>query len=169
MDGTPPSTTEVTGAQPEGISRRRWWFHLCVLAIFPVLPGVLGIVNQDEQRVLLPKSVGGLLKTSGFELLFFGLFFFVAWAASRVRASQLLLRWKGGGMPLVWGFAYSMLLRIVIFLILVAVVGVYLVLTGLHPEKLSQFRPQTEHVVNAGAMIQNPVYFALCLTLVSFV
>lgn len=169
QDGIPPDISEVSGAQPEQVSRPRWWLHLCVLAIFPLLPGVMGIVNRDAQQTLLPKTVGGLLKVSVFELLFFGFFFVLAWLASRVSASQLLLRWKGGGLPLVFGFAYSVLLRMIIVFILIAIAVVYLAATRMHPGDLEKMRPQIDHVVNAGALTQSPLYFALCLTLISFV
>ena len=166
--GIPPIISDVSSNEP-GVSRGRWWVHLCVLALFPIVPGVMGYAFRHKQAPLLPGTVGGLLRVSGVELAFFGTLFAIAWVATRVNAKELLLSWRGGVMPAVLGFGYSLLLRGVILVVVVLAAVALYVATGMHPEKLQQMRPETEHLIKAGAMTQNPVYFVLCLTLISFV
>src|ERR1700758_2836282 len=93
-----PIGGEVAVAEPKpAVARWRWWVHLSVLGIFPLIAGISGVLNRNEEtRTLLPKSVHGLLLVSVYELLEFGVLFGIAWLASRVNGKQLLLKWRGG-------------------------------------------------------------------------
>ena len=166
---TIPIIGDASSVEQRTVSRWRWWLHLTILALFPLLAGVSGILNRDQAVTLLPDSVAGLLRVSVFELIFFGVIFGIAWLASRVNFTQLRLSWRGGGKPLWLGFAYSFALRVAITLVLSAVVIGWMLVTGLHSPGLDHVRPQTEQVVSAAALTQNPLYFALTLTLISFV
>ena len=107
-DELPPIITEAGAHDQPAISRWRWWLHLLVLALFPLLAGVMGILRNDRQGALLPESIKGLLRVSVFELLFFGAIFAIAWLASRANGRQLLLQWRGGGRPIWLGLAYPL-------------------------------------------------------------
>ncbi|HWF19122.1 MAG TPA: hypothetical protein VG754_07635, partial [Verrucomicrobiae bacterium] len=174
--GTPPIISEV-GAETKTVSRGRWWIHLGVLTIFPLVPAVMGLVYRQSHHTILPKTVGGLLGIALFELMFFVLLFGFAWLASRANADQLLLHWRRGVLPVVLGFAYSFALRLAIMVLLVAVVFAWWLLTAIHngfqnginPTDIQQFRPQTEQLINAQALVNSPIYLVICLTLISFV
>jgi membrane protease YdiL (CAAX protease family) len=106
-------------------------------------------------------------------LVVFGLFLGVALWASRAPRDFLLLRWRGGFWPVPQGIAYSVALRVALG-VLLGVLAIILVLTGvISMQKLQDFflanRPDVEAVVDVTALRNNPVYFWLTLTLVSFV
>ncbi|MDB6022875.1 MAG: Abortive infection protein, partial [Pedosphaera sp.] len=165
----PPLMDDAGGAQPKAIPRWRWWLHLVVLALFPLAPGVLGLLKQDRSQPLLPKSVAGLFQVSAEEMLLFGAVFGIAWLCSRANRTQLLLQWRRGIFPVLLGFGYSIALRLIIMMLMVAVIVAWVLIAGLHGKGLDHLRPQTEQLVNAGALTKNPLYLVLCLTLISFV
>lgn len=137
--------------------------------LFPLAYGALGLFRHSAKPTVLPEDVPGLLFTAFFEFSIFIALFACAWFFSRANADQLLLRWRGKGRPVLLGLAYSVMLRIAIMCIALAVMVVWMLLTGAREKDLQSFRPQTEHLINAGAMLTSPVYFTLCLTLISFV
>jgi membrane protease YdiL (CAAX protease family) len=115
----------------------------------------------------------GLLRICGIEMLVFGLFIGLAWLASRASTDDLLLRWRGGVWTIPLGLAYSIGLRLVVAFVII-LLG--LALIGLHlssAQELQRFltanRPDVEAIVDVSALRQDPVYFWLSLTLVSFV
>jgi membrane protease YdiL (CAAX protease family) len=173
----PPIICEVSGPGHKIIPRWRWWIHLCVLTFFPIVPAVMGLFYYTSDQPIMPESVKGLLWISVYELSFFFLLFALSWLASRVNATQLLLRWRGGGMPLLLGFGYSIALRMILMVVMLAAVMGWFVVYGLqhgfqngmHPQNLEKFRSQTEHLISANALVQSPLYLLLCLTLISFV
>src|SRR5262245_34978080 len=90
------------------VARWRWWVHLVLLALYPLLLGLLGyFVRQDGASTLLPRDVRGLFLLSAQELVFFGLLFGAAWLVSRVNGRQLLLHWRGIFRPFFLGFVDS--------------------------------------------------------------
>jgi membrane protease YdiL (CAAX protease family) len=173
----PPILSEI-GKEPEPATppkaRWRWWVHVVVLASFPIYVclGSLRMMSQageHQETRLLPESAAGLVRMTLEGVLIFLIFFVAAWLVSRVTGAQLLLRWRRGGIPLLWGLAYSVGLRI----LLVVVIGVPLVAwkllsgsTALQPDDV---RDRLDHLVRSNAVTDNPVYLALALTLVSFV
>lgn len=115
----------------------------------------------------------GLLLTTGVNLLIFGLIFLLGWIASRASWDDLLCRWRGGILPVPLGIGYSVALRIAVG-VAVAIVSTFLLVTRLVTmEQLRDFytanRPEVETLVDISAMRNNPLYFWLLLTLVSFV
>ncbi|MDB6066340.1 MAG: hypothetical protein JWR26_2548 [Pedosphaera sp.] len=168
-----PIGGEVAVAEPKPvIARWRWWMHLCVLGIFPLIAGVSGFLGRNnDARTLLPKSVPGLLLVSVYELLTFFVLFGIAWLASRVSGKQLLLKWRGGARPFLLGFAYSVGLRVVIMVILFALMISFWLAFGFPAKEAGEggLRPQIEHMVDAKALTENPLYLVLVLTLLSFV
>ena len=171
----PVMVAPVTEAAAPVVRRWRWWVHLLILASFPLSAGLLGVLLSKQPNALLPATVPGLLRVTARELIFFAAIFTVAWVVSRVNRRQLLLQWRGGAMPFVWGAAYSIALRLFIMVLAVTAVVFWLLIKTLLAGGLPQapesnaFRPQIENLVDVQALSANPVYFALMVTLVSFV
>jgi membrane protease YdiL (CAAX protease family) len=154
---------------PPVVGRWGWWIHLLVLGAYPLVIGLAGLMDDPERARILPSTSAGLMLVAGLELGLFGVVFLVAWLGSRAGWEQLYLEWRGGAGPVVRGLGYSILLRLVIGLIVVAVLGVAMGLFGLDREVLEMARPQIEAVVDAEVLREDPVYFALTLSLISFV
>lgn len=72
-------------------------------------------------------------------------------------------------MTLLLGFAYSFCLRIVIMIGLVVFVVPWVLALGAHSESVKQLKPNVGRLINTAALTGDPVYFVLCLTLISFV
>ena len=169
--GPPPLPSVETGAIPR--SPRRWWFHLLVIGVYPPILGLLSVAEGLDRGPILSHSVAGLLKTCGIGMLMFALWFFLGWYASRATRDDLLLRWRGGFWPVPLGLGYSVALRIGIAVVAVVVV---IGLQATHiatPNGLSQLlatdRPPVERLLDVSALRDNPVYFWLATTVVSFV
>ncbi|MEW6302187.1 MAG: CPBP family intramembrane glutamic endopeptidase [Verrucomicrobiota bacterium] len=162
----PPTPPEC----PPAISRTGWWMHLAVLGSYPIVLGIIGHTLKGERTgPILPRDASGLLVMGAVELGIFAVFFLIAWAGSRVTHEQLLLRWRGGVTPVLWGVVYSVALRIGVGIVMAVVFVAGFVLKGVKPEELAeQMRPQTEQLIDARAL-SDPVYFALSLTFLSFV
>jgi membrane protease YdiL (CAAX protease family) len=124
---------------------------------------------------LLPARISSLALVMAEQSVIFTILFVIAWVASRVNRRQLLLPWRGGAMPVVWGVAYSIALRILIVVVATTAVvfwlSVRLALNQGQPEHVNSgaFRPQIEHLINVKALTNDPVYFALMITVASFV
>jgi membrane protease YdiL (CAAX protease family) len=159
------------------VSQWRWWIHLLALTALPVTACVLGILasHHPHRIAMVPVTVRGLLVVTVEQLGFFAVLFAIACAASRVSGRQLLLKWRGGIMPVVWGLAESVALRLLIGVLAATVVVFWMLLKAIlnhgEPPALNEhpFRPQIENLVSLDALTADPVYFALMLTLVSFV
>jgi len=105
-------------------------------------------------------------------MILFGIFFGVAWAASRASRDDLLWRWRGGFLPVPLGIGYSIALRALVALLAGIVVVLLLVVGVFTLESLQEYvttnRPKVETIVDVPAMRQNPLYYWLTLTVVSF-
>ena len=122
---------------------------------------------------MLSRSTGGLLWVCALELLVFGVVFGLACFSSRATRDDLLLRWQGKIRPVLLGAGYSVALRLALAL-LVIVMSIGLVASHvMTPASLKDFfsanRPGVETIIDVAAMRNNPVYFWLTLTVVSFV
>ena len=165
----PPVIGENGGTETEMVVRWRWWLHVILLGILPVIVGVMGYLGRHRTIALLPPTAAGLLQVCLLEMGFFAVVFAVAWLISRANAQQMLLPWRDGVMPLLLGFAGSIALRLLVMVLLMPIAIVWLLLNGKGASQLQQMRPGTEHLLDATALVRSPVYFVLCLTLVSFV
>jgi membrane protease YdiL (CAAX protease family) len=171
-DGPPPlPDAQPTHAAP--INRRRWWIHLLLIIAYLVLTGLVGWERKAEHIPALSHTHGGLLVACAINLAIFALVFGLALISSQASRDDLLLRWRGGFWPVPLGVGYSVALRLALGFIM-AVLGVALVVTHIMTlESLRNFvtanRPEVEALVDISAMRQNPLYFWLTLTLVSFV
>ena len=155
------------------VSRRRWWIHLLLLTAYLLLVGALGLLRQHSRHPALSHSTGGLLWVCGREAVIFGLVFGLAWLASRATREDLLLRWRGVVLPVVLGAGYSVALRLALAFMMFLAAVVLLCTHVLTLDSLGHFvqanRPDVENLVDVAALRQNPAYYWLSLTVVSFV
>jgi membrane protease YdiL (CAAX protease family) len=158
----------------QGVSGNRrswgWWIHLLLLTAYPVVLGIAGYLKvRGSHRPILPGSAGPLLLGAGLEICLFAVIFALACFASGARANDLLLQWRGSVRPVLLGFAYSIGLRLMIMaMVVVAVIAAALV--GVDMAALKQtVTPEIRNIVSANALVNDPLYLALMLTVVSFV
>ena len=163
----PVSTTKPA------VNRKRWWIHLILITGYILAAGLSGLRRRGTHTAALTQTVGGLLSFCALQLLVFGLIFGLACLASRPTRDDLLLRWRGKMMPLLLGVGYSVALRVVVALVVIAIAIGLIVTQVMTPDSLKDFaasnRPDVEAIVNVDAMRNNPVYYWLTLTVVSLV
>jgi membrane protease YdiL (CAAX protease family) len=167
MESIPPHIDE-----PKPISRWRWWIHLVLITSYIFVVAVIGLARNKSHQPALTRTASGLLFICTMELLSFGFVFGMAWLASRASLDDLLLRWRAHVMPVLLGAAYSVGLRIALGMV-TALVAVVLLATHLMTmDSLQDFfvknRPGIENAVDIASLRDNPAYFWLTLTLVSF-
>jgi membrane protease YdiL (CAAX protease family) len=173
-DGPPP-VPDPQSAGAVSINRRRWWIHLFLISAYILLVGLVGREHSGAHAHIpaLSHTVRGLLIECTIGLLFFALVLGLALAVSRASRDDLLLRWRHGFWPVPLGIGYSVALRLAVGIIMMAA-GVALIVTHvMTAQSLREFaaanRPDVEAIVDISAMRQNPLYFWLTLTMVSFV
>lgn len=170
---SPPAGPPPAGDAP--LYRRGWWLHLILLSAYILLIGLMGREHHEAHtRVpVLSHTAGGLLVVCGLELLIFAAVLGLALMASRASTDELLWRWRRGFWPVPLGVGYSIAIRLAVFMItMVTVVGLMAthVVTAQSLQKfLAVNRPNLETIVDVSAMRQDPLYFWLTLTVVSFV
>ncbi|MDP9004995.1 MAG: hypothetical protein M3N12_09440 [Verrucomicrobiota bacterium] len=101
--------------------RWRWWIHLVLIGGYPLL----GMTLRSAVIVRGPAlsgNVRGLLLVCAFELLLFSLIFGLGWLASRAAPEELLFRWRPGWWVVPLGIAYSVAIRLVLFVVIVVAV-----------------------------------------------
>jgi membrane protease YdiL (CAAX protease family) len=155
------------------VSRGRWRIHLFLITAYILAVGFLGLGRRGTHAAVLSRTAGGLLLVCVLELLAFGFIFGLACFASRATRGDLLLRWQGKLKPVLWGAGYSVALRLAVALLVIAM-GIGLIASHIMtPDSLKAFvstnRPSVETLVDVAAMRNDPVYFWLTLTVVSFV
>lgn len=169
--GEPPPVPPIIQIAP--VARWRWWIHLVVIGIYPLLIGVLALVLGKGRGAALTDSAKGLLIVCAEQMAIFGVFLAVAWWASKASRDDFLLRWRGGIWPVPLGIGYSVALRMAVGILAGMVVAVLLVAGVFTLESLQAYvmanRPDVESVVDVPALRREPLYFWLTLTLVSFV
>jgi membrane protease YdiL (CAAX protease family) len=165
---TPPEFTSPPEAP--SISRPRWWIFLLLLTAYPLSVGLISAGSADgNSEPILPRTARGVFLLGGVELVIFGVVFAMAWLASRASAEELCLKWRDGLWPLLRGFGYSIALRIFIGIVAAAAILVARALFGAGEAELKRAMPRVEAMVDAKALTQDPLYFCLMLTFVSFV
>ncbi|HEX8898078.1 MAG TPA: hypothetical protein VF751_05230, partial [Chthoniobacterales bacterium] len=155
-------------------ARWRWWIHLLLIGIYPALGLLVGVgKGHFTHGPALSGDVRGLLSFCGLELLIFVLFFAAAWLISRASREQLMLVWRPGWWVAPLGVVYSIALRIALVMVAVFIIAVLAATRTVTPEKVQQYmsanRPDVEVAVSISAMRDNPTYYWLTITLVSFV
>jgi membrane protease YdiL (CAAX protease family) len=171
-DGPPPlPEAPPAGALPT--NRRRWWIHLFLISAYLALVGVIGLGRSGTQMPALSHTYRGLLFVCSIELFIFALVLGLAVMASRASRDELLLCWRRGFWPVPLGIGYSVALRLAVGMIMTAVGAGLMVTRVMTPQSLREFvtanRPDVEAIVDISALRQNPLYFWLTLTVVSFV
>ncbi len=155
------------------------WRH--GVALF-VLMGFISLIAVSGFRLagkalkpdtaILPSTSGALLSQTSIELLFFGVFWGVAWAFSRASRDDLFLRWRGTWQNIVIGLGYSIGLRFVIAAVAIFVMMVALI-SGITPAEITvfvkSFSPTPERMVSLKTLGNDPVYLFLMVTWVSFI
>ena len=164
-------TDNASAATP--VNRARWWIHLLLLGALPLAAGILGRGHAASATPALTRSVPGLLRVCAGQLGFFGIVFGLAWLASRASRADLLWCWRGGIWAVPLGIAYSVALRVAM-VVIAFFVAVGLILSHVvRVDDLQRLvwlnRPNIEALVDVTALRQNPAYFWLTTTLVSFV
>jgi membrane protease YdiL (CAAX protease family) len=167
MDSIPPCINE-----PKPINRRRWWIHLILITSYILGLTALGLTKNKPHQPALSHTTSGLLFVCAMELLSFGVFFGLAWLASRASLDDLLLRWRSNVLPVLLGAAYSVGIRIVVGLVTALVALAVLVTHSMTKDSMQEFftknRPGIENMVDVAALRENPAYLWLTLTVVSF-
>ncbi len=174
MAAAPDQRMEMIASATKPVSSRsRWRIHLMLITGYILAVGLLGLGRRGTRAAVLTQTVGGLLSVCALELLVFGLIFGLACAVSRATRDDLRLRWQGNLKPVLWGAGYSVALRAALALLVMGI-GVGLVVTRIMtPESLKDFvtshRPGVETIIDVATLRNNPAYYWLTLTLVSFV
>jgi membrane protease YdiL (CAAX protease family) len=168
---SPPATT-VPAREPAA-KRLRWWIHLLLIAAYPLAAGMMSSSAGGSRRPALSETPVGLVLNTGVNLLIFALVLGLACLASRPSRDDLLLRWRNGIWPVPLGIGYSIALRIVLAMAAIGVSVVLIATRLMTPSALSSLvmvnRPRVEAIVGVSALRDNPLYFVLAVTLVSFV
>ena len=164
---------ELDGPQElTGASRVRWWIHLVVLGIYPLLPALLKSGLPTRRGPALAHSASGLIRVCEVQLGIFVVFAGVAWLASRASASDLLLKWRKGWFTPALGLLYSIGLRFGLAIIGAFIVIMLILFRVTSVEDVMRMgtlgRPDVGALVDIGALKSDPLYFWLNLTVVSF-
>jgi membrane protease YdiL (CAAX protease family) len=168
MENTPPV---IAGPKPG--SRWRWAVHLILITSYLLVIAFIGVGRGETHQPALSHTTSGLLRVCGVEALSFGVVLALACWVSRASFNELLLPWRGKFLPVLLGVGYSVALRVAVG-IAAALVALVLVATRITSlDSLQNFaqknRPAVENAVDVSALRDNPAYFWLTLTLVSFV
>src|SRR5689334_5791274 len=121
----PPLLAPQPPPLPKPRAKWRWAVHLLILAAYVL---GMGLLSKDDPNptaageAALPTTVSGLLIFCVEQMFFFGIVFAVALLFSRASIDELRLRWRGGFMPILWGGAHSILLRIAIAIAVMMIV-----------------------------------------------
>ena len=157
-----------------GVAAWRWWVHLLVIGIYPLLIGVIAMWRHgDGGPPALPTRTAALLLVCAAELAVFAVIFGGAWMASRASREELRLRWRGRVRPVLLGVVYSGAIRLALAVVAIAVAVALLATQAMNPADLQSFvgshGPHVEKLVDAAALRSDPVYFWVMVTFVSFV
>jgi len=129
--------------------------------------------SSEMRGPALSHGAKGLLIVCTAQLVIFALVFGGAWMASRASPDDLLLSWRGGFWTVPLGIGYSVAIRLALGVVILVVVAALTTTRVITPESLQHYftanRPDVEAIVDVEAMRQNPLYFWLSVTLVSFV
>ncbi len=163
------STLESTRSFPG--SRLAWAIHLVILGAYPLVMAALSFSSgEGDGGAALSPSLGQLFAVVVSELVLFSLWFGAAWWFSRVSLQGLLFRWNHALFTPVYGFLYSIGLRVGVG---IAVLATLLVIAGIGGESIDEiadgFRPDVGKVVDTDQLGSDPVYLAVNCTIVSFV
>jgi membrane protease YdiL (CAAX protease family) len=154
-------------------SRSRWWIHLILITGYVLVIGIYGLGQRGTHRAMLSSTVGGLLWACVFQLLIFGLTFGLACFASHATRDDLLLRWRGIFRPVLLGIGYSVATKLILPLLTVGIAIFLIFINVISKNAINDFistnSSSARKIVDITTMRDNPVYFWLTLTVVSFI
>lgn len=137
---------------------------------------LLGPILRSARTVsgpALSADARGLVIVCILEIILFSLVFGLGWFASRASSEDLFFRWRPSWWVVPLGIAYSVVIRIGLGVVAMVVVAILLATQVSTPEALQGFasanRPNVEVLVSVPALQNNPSYYWLTVTLVSFV
>jgi membrane protease YdiL (CAAX protease family) len=171
-ENSPPplSAGPLTPERP--VSRWRWWIHLVLIGGYfaSAIPFAL---HHPLKEPMLSGSAPSLLIRAAFQIGLFSAVFGLGWLASRASRDQMLLRWRPGWWVVPLGIGYSIALRLAAGIAAMIVIGFLLGTRVVTPEILQNFiqrnHPDVQKLVSISALRNDPAYYWLTLTLVSFV
>lgn len=138
----------------------------------PVLAGWAVLAGLGGSGPALTGNARGLLVVCAWQIGMFAVFFGLSWLCSRASLDDLLCRWRGGVRPIVLGLGYSVALRLAVGLVVaIGAVILFLATRGALPAADGDntlLRPEVESLVDVKALRQDPLYFWLSATVVSF-
>lgn len=164
----PPSTPPPLEPTPRAPARFRVHLALILLGLYVVVPAFVGAHRSASDAPLLPTEIPRLLFATGTELLLFGTVFASVAFLARLRTHELWIGWRGGFWLIPRAIGWSVALRILTGLGLGAGLLAWQFLRGSPLDSLANARPRVESMIDVAAL-DNPLYLALMLTLVSFV
>ncbi len=153
------------------ISKWRWAVALLIMLGYVGILGYLGAKQAGPDGIsapLLPNSTWKLLFVCASELLLFGFAFLLFWIFTRANRVDLELSGSNPIRIFRRGFLYSIALRAFIAVMLMLTTVIISLLTHRTPQQLEGLRPRTENLVDFAALINDPFYFAVAVTIVSF-
>jgi len=140
---------------------------LGILSLYVIVPGVLGALRSQGEEAVLPGTVRGVLMLCASELTVFAVVLAAALRLGRLQARDLWLQWRGlWTLPRALG--WSVALRLLVGVSIASGLALWQGITGQPVVEAGELRPRVESMVNVAAL-QDPLYLALMLTLVSFV
>lgn len=169
MDALPPPLP--ASALP--VKRWRLWLSLLLVVPYPLIAAFAGGADKESKRSVLTGGWKGLLIVCGIELAVFSVVLGIALWLSRTTWDDLLLRARGMGRFIVQGLGYSVAIRFGIGLVMGLIAAVLMVLGVMTQESIEQFvnsnRPDVEKLVDVKALKNDPIYYWLTMTFVSFI
>jgi len=155
------------------VKRWRLWLHLLLVVPYPLIAAFAGGADKEAKSSVLTGGWKGLLIVCGIELALFSAIFGLAVWLSRTTRDDLMLRARGMGRFIVHGMGYSLAIRFGIGLVMGLVAAALIVLGVVTQEAVEQFvnsnRPDVEKLVDVKALKNDPIYYWLTLTFVSFI
>lgn len=167
----PPASARTAASAT--VSRRRWLIHLALVSAYLLIVAFLGWSRDASGPPALSTGGRQLLLVCAIELGIFGLVLGLACLASRASRDDLLLRWRGPAWIVPLGIGYSVALRLLLAMVVLAVSTTLVVARLATSESISRFAmshaPNVHALVDVPALRSDPLYYWLTLTLVSFV
>lgn len=158
-------------AQP--LLRWRLWALLVLVVPYPLILGLVGASRPDDQGPVLSGGWKNLLIVCSVELVLFSALLGLGCWLARSTLDDLLLRVRNLRTLAPLGIGYSIALRLGLGIVGAIVVAIIVITQGLSQEALEELMkkngPQVEKLVNIQALTEDPVYYWLTLTFVSFI
>lgn len=151
----------------------RLWVHFWLTLPLPPLIGWLGMSRLKDHHSMLSHNVKGLLAACAFNMVLFAVFFGLAIWSSRSTRDDLLLRVRRPFASIFLGLGYSVAIRFSLGIVAAILIGVVLATGAATIEQVQGFttanRPDVETVVSISSLKDNPLYYWLMISVVSFV